>query len=86
MALQPIEQQQQLSSDTQPTSKTRTIAFQGERGAFGDEAVQRYFGKNEGEQAEPVPCRTFADVFRAVAIGEVDNGLVPVENFTGRQY
>src|SRR5437762_2422879 len=52
------------------------VAFQGERGAFSDEAVRRYFGK----QAEPFPCRSFADVFRVVATGEVEYGLVPVEN------
>src|SRR2546423_2475186 len=52
------------------------VAFQGERGAFSDEAVRRYFGK----QAEPFPCRSFSEVFRAVAAGEVEYGLVPVEN------
>lgn len=56
----------------QPT----TVAFQGERGAFGDEAVRAYFGRD----AEPRPCRGFADVFRAVSMGDVDFGLVPVEN------
>ncbi len=63
-----------------------TVAFQGERGAFGDEAVRAYFepiGNEEQKtryQAEPVPCRTFSDVFRSVAAGETDYGLVPVEN------
>ncbi len=52
------------------------VAFQGERGAFGDEAVRTYFGT----QSEPQPCRTFAEVFHAVASGGVDYGLVPVEN------
>ncbi len=56
----------------------QTVAFQGERGAFGDEAVQAYFGENT--PVEPVPYRSFVDVFRAVASGEVNNGLVPVEN------
>lgn len=60
--------------------KTLFVAFQGERGAFGDEAVRSYYQRNEVYQAEPVPCRTFADVFRTVAAGEVDRGLVPVEN------
>ena len=62
---------------------TTTVAFQGERGAFGDEAVQTYFGRDAGEahpRPEAVPYRTFADVFRAVASGEVEYGLVPVEN------
>ena len=52
------------------------VAFQGERGAFGDEAVSAYFGA----QATPLPFRSFADVFRVVAMGEVEHGLVPVEN------
>ena len=52
------------------------VAFQGERGAFGDEAVRAYFGA----QATPLPFRSFADVFRVVAMGEVEHGLVPVEN------
>jgi prephenate dehydratase len=60
------------------------VAFQGERGAFGDEATRIYFGQREAQGAKrtvnPVPCRSFADVFRAVASGEVAYGLVPVEN------
>lgn len=52
------------------------VAFQGERGAYGDEAVALQFGPG----AEPVPCRSFADVFRLVASGQVDHGMVPIEN------
>ena len=58
------------------THQTINVAFQGERGAFGDEAVRAYFDA----QAQPLPYRSFADVFRAVATGEVEHGLVPVEN------
>src|SRR5437588_6149484 len=58
------------------TQQPLVVAFQGERGAFSDEAVRRYFGK----QAEPFPCRSFSEVFRAVAAGEVEYGLVPLEN------
>ncbi|QBD78600.1 prephenate dehydratase [Ktedonosporobacter rubrisoli] len=65
---------------TSNTSRTITVAFQGERGAFGDEAVQSYFGREAGVTPEPVPHRSFADVFRAVASGTVDYGLVPIEN------
>ena len=53
------------------------VAFQGEYGAFGDEAVRSYF-RQQG--AEPRPYRSFAEVFRAVATGEVAYGMVPVEN------
>src|SRR5260221_8236099 len=53
-----------------------SVAFQGERGAFGDEAVIAYFGK----KAEPLPYRSFSDVFQAVAAGKNENRPEPVEN------
>ncbi len=52
------------------------VAFQGERGAFSEEALRRYFGPD----ATPRPSRTFADAFDAVASGEADYGVLPVEN------
>jgi prephenate dehydratase len=52
------------------------IAFQGELGAFSEEAVQRAFGTG----AEPVPCRENRDVSRQVAHDQVDAGVLPVEN------
>ncbi|HLZ21472.1 MAG TPA: prephenate dehydratase [Ktedonobacterales bacterium] len=57
-------------------SEPQRIAFQGERGAYGEEALVRYFGA----EVEPVPCAGFADVFDAVARGRVQGGLVPIEN------
>ncbi len=66
----------QQTDDVASTHQAITVAFQGERGAFGDEAIRGYFGK----RANPFPCRSFADVFRAVATGEVEHGLVPIEN------
>src|SRR5258708_6159260 len=68
-------------SSTVPASNDTSIkiAFQGERGAFGDEAVQNFFSQ-QGVTPNPIPHRTFADVFRAVATGDVAHGLVPVEN------
>jgi prephenate dehydratase len=52
------------------------VAFQGELGAFSEEAVHRYFG----EGVEPVPCRDFPEVGRVVAQNEVDYGVLPIEN------
>src|SRR2546421_5758715 len=71
-----IPSTEQQTTQTSEIQQPINIAFQGERGAFSDEAVRAYFG----QQAEPLPYRSFADVFRAVAAGEVDYGLVPVEN------
>lgn len=78
------EAQTGLHEDVQPGTATIDVAFQGERGAFGDEAARMYFGQREARaakrQVNPAPCKSFTDVFRAVASGEATYGLVPVEN------
>ncbi|GCE27488.1 prephenate dehydratase [Dictyobacter alpinus] len=66
--------------DSSAAADVTRVAFQGELGAFGDEAVQVYFGSHLQSRAESIPYRAFSDVFRAVAAGKVDYGLVPVEN------
>ena len=50
-------------------------AFQGEPGAYSEEAGRAYFGA-----VEMIPCETFEDVFLAVTNGACDSGLVPIEN------
>jgi len=52
------------------------VAFQGELGAFSEEAIQQMWGGN----VESVPCREFLDVAKALAKGEVDRGVLPIEN------
>jgi prephenate dehydratase len=52
------------------------VAFQGVKGAFSEDAVQRYFG----EGTETVPCPDFETVFRMVDSGQTTHGMVPVEN------
>jgi prephenate dehydratase/chorismate mutase/prephenate dehydratase len=52
------------------------VAFQGELGAFSEEAVRVLWG---GE-AEPVPMATFEDVMDAAESGRVDYGLLPIES------
>lgn len=78
--VQSTNQSRATQDTTGPAPQTLTVAFQGERGAFGDEAVQTYFGRDANTLPEPVPYRTFAEVFHAVASGAVNHGLVPVEN------
>src|SRR5258705_12088414 len=53
-----------------------TVAFQGERGAFSEEAARKLLG----DLVEAVPCRTFEGVFAAVAGGRVRSALIPIEN------
>lgn len=52
-----------------------TVAFQGEHGAYSEEAVRAIF-----PQGRPMPHRTLRDVFDAVAGGRVDRAVVPIEN------
>jgi len=52
------------------------IAFQGESGAYSEEAIIAYLG----ESVEPLPRPYLKDVFDTVEAGEADAGLVPVEN------
>jgi prephenate dehydratase len=54
----------------------KAIAFQGELGAFSEEAVQRVFGTD----VQPLPCRENRDVAKLVASGEAEAGVLPVEN------
>jgi chorismate mutase/prephenate dehydratase len=56
--------------------QTLKVAFQGERGAYSESAVYRFFGG----PAEVKPCRDFKDVFKSVEEQETDFGVVPVEN------
>lgn len=52
------------------------VAFQGERGAFSEEAVVTALGS----AIEPVACRSFDVVFASVERGETELGVVPIEN------
>lgn len=51
------------------------VAFQGERGAFGEDAAISFFG-----DAELVTCRRLEEVFLSVVNGEADFGVVATEN------
>jgi len=54
-----------------------TVAYQGEPGAFGEEAVIGYFG---AEEATPMPMSTFSAVCAAVEDGSAGAGVLPLEN------
>lgn len=53
-----------------------TASFQGERGAFSEEAARLLLGPD----VEVVPCPRFQQVFERLASGEVDRAVVPIEN------
>ena len=52
------------------------IAFQGERGAFSEEAVRKLLG----DEVTVAPCARFQDVFRSLSTKQVEGAVVPIEN------
>jgi prephenate dehydratase len=52
------------------------VAFQGEKGAFSQQAIRQFFG----ERAEVVPCQRFEDVFVRLRDKEVAAAVIPIEN------
>ncbi len=54
----------------------KTVAFQGEPGAYSESAVYQFFGAD----TQVKPCKGFKDVFDNVCTQETKFGVVPVEN------
>lgn len=54
-----------------------TVAYQGEPGAFGEEAIIGYFG---ADTVEPIGVPSFSAVFEWVESGSADAGVLPLEN------
>lgn len=51
------------------------VAFQGEPGAYSEQALYNHFGA-----VETLPCESFDLVFAAVEEGKADSGLIAIEN------
>ena len=52
------------------------VAFQGEHGAFSEDAIHQLFG----DAAMPIPCPTFEELFTARARGKAECIVAPMEN------
>jgi prephenate dehydratase len=52
------------------------VAFQGELGAYSEMAVYSFFSQS----VEVKPCKSFDEVFERVKTGDVNYGVVPIEN------
>jgi prephenate dehydratase len=52
------------------------VAFQGERGAFSEEATRKLCGQN----VEVLPCVRFEDLFESLKQGRATGAIVPIEN------
>ena len=58
------------------SARRPVIAFQGERGAFSQQATRQLCGTG----AEVLPCTSFEDIFRCVKDGRAAGAVVPIEN------
>jgi len=61
---------------TSDRMKIMKVAFQGELGAFSQQAIQQLLGA----RAKPIPRQRFEEVFTALRAGEVDAAALPIEN------
>jgi prephenate dehydratase len=57
-------------------TKQMRIAFQGELGAFSQQAILQLLGPT----AQPIPHQRFDEAFAAVDSGKVDAAVIPLEN------
>ncbi|KAH8054611.1 arogenate dehydratase [Aureococcus anophagefferens] len=54
----------------------KPVAFQGEHGAYSEEACFQHFG----DTVTTLPCASFEELFAAVESGEAAYGVLPMEN------
>jgi chorismate mutase/prephenate dehydratase len=53
-----------------------SVAFQGESGAYSEEAAFKYFGSS----TKTIPFETLDEVFQSVERDEIEYGIIPIEN------
>ncbi len=58
------------------TNKTKPVAFQGEPGAFSQQAIRQFLG----DEVPILPRQRFEQVFRALEADEASAAAIPVEN------
>ena len=71
-----------LQTAESESSRTYSVAFQGEIGAYSQSSVYAFFGKNGVKRVIPLP--TFSQVFNSLFTAEGEKGsdyaVVPIEN------
>ena len=66
-----------LSEKESKTDDALKIAYQGEPGAYSENAAARHF---QNSSLEFLPTKSFDSVFETVLTGDADYGIIPVEN------
>ena len=82
MGISRARQQRRMGAQTAETPCVQPdglrIIYQGEAGAYTEEAARRYFGA----AADIAPTPRWSDVFEALTTGNADYGVLPIENST----
>lgn len=65
-----------MSVEKQTRPDQIVVAFQGELGAYSQQAVRQQFGPG----VATLPCRSFTAIFDAIHDGQASHGMLPVEN------
>ena len=76
--IRPLEQKKEARIEIEKISSKTVCAYSGNKGAYAEMAVQRYFE----ESASAVPVNSFEEIFQSVVDGKADYGMVPIENST----
>ena len=56
------------------------ISFQGEHGAYSEQAILKHFSAHNIQNIETVPCLSFNDAIEKVITNKADYVMLPVEN------
>lgn len=76
-----LNQQAYLQSMTNPAIQTPSVsvAFLGDKGSYSYLASHRYFARRAEKLIES-GCQNFGDIMQMVESGQVDYGILPIEN------
>ncbi len=56
------------------------ISFQGEKGAYSEQAIHKLYQKKQIQDITTFPCMSFAEALEAVAEKKANFAMIPVEN------
>ncbi len=68
--------QKKKTAETSSASRPLTCAYSGGRGAYAEQAIQRYYD----DEATALPMANFREVIHAVLDGRAEYGMLPIEN------
>ena len=76
-----LNQQAYLQTLANPNIQTPTVsvAFLGDKGSYSYLASHRYFSRR-AEKIVESGCQNFSDILQQVESGQVDYGMLPIEN------